>query len=141
MPKQAIFNGLIFDEQGNPVQIGMVGQEPCYIVDDAGFLRHIPAEDVDRQVWKKLQEQIEGHEDLISEQAVKMLGQEDPFSYAAIQAQLKNLDEQFEQLAKIGIPEESRMYLGMMGFKVVISLHGEVLEIVQPGRVADPGDE
>jgi hypothetical protein len=84
-----------------------------------------------------MQEQIEGHEDLLSEQAAKMLGQDDIFTLAAIQNQLKNMDSQFEQLAESGIPEESRAYLGMMGFRVVISIHGEVLEVVQPGMVDD----
>jgi hypothetical protein len=30
--------------------------------------------------------------------------------------------------------------MGMMGFKIRINLHGEVLEIVQPGTIA-PEDE
>jgi hypothetical protein len=35
-----------------------------------------------------------------------------------------------------GLPEASRAYLGMSGFKVKINLHGEVLDVVQPGQVA-----
>lgn len=137
MSSKALFEGLIVDEFDNPVKTGWVGSEACYIVDDRGFMRHIPAEEVDRQVWRFMQEQIEGHEDLLSEQAAKMLGQDDIFTLAAIQNQLKNMDAQFEQLAESGIPEESRAYLGMMGFRVVISIHGEVLEVVQPGMVDD----
>ena len=140
MPKKAIFEGLVYDEYGNPVETGWIGSEPCYIVDDEGFKRHIPAEDVDRQVWKIMQEQIEGNEDLLSEQAAEMLGQDDPFTMAAIQNQLKNMDLQFEQLTQIGIPEESRMYMGMIGFRVIISIHGEVLEIKQPGIIDDPDE-
>lgn len=135
MPNKAIFTGLVFDEYDNPVQSGWIGDEPAYIVDDQGFKRHIPAEEVDRQVWRMMQEQIEGREDLLSEQAAKMLGQDDIFTMAAIQNQLKNLDAQFDQLAQIGIPEETRMYLGMMGFKIIVSIHGDVLDIVQPGMI------
>jgi len=65
LPNKAIFTGLIYDEYDNPVQSGWIGDEPCYIVDDQGFKRHIPAEEVDRQVWRIMQEQIEGHEDLL----------------------------------------------------------------------------
>lgn len=140
MPNKAIFEGLVYDEYGNPVDTGWIGSEPCYIVDDNGFKRHIPAVDVDRQVWKIMQEQIEGNEDLLSEQAAEMLGQDDLFTMAAIQNQLKNLDLQFEQLTQIGIPEESRMYMGMIGFRVIISIHGEVLEIKQPGIIDDPDE-
>ncbi len=103
-------------------------------------MRHIPAEEVDRQVWRYMQEQIEGHEDLISEKAADMLGQDDIFTMAAIQNQLKHMDAQFDQLAQSGIPEESRLYLGMMGFRIVISIHGEVLEVVQPGVIDDSGE-
>jgi hypothetical protein len=136
-----VFEGLVFDEYGNPVETGWIGSEPCYIVDDDGFKRHIPAEEVDRQVWQYMQKQIEGHEDLISEQAAEMLGQDDIFSMAAIQNQLKNLDNQFEQLQNTGIPEESRLYMGMIGFRIIISIHGEVLEVVQPGIADNSGDE
>jgi hypothetical protein len=141
LPNKAIFTGLVYDEYDNPVQSGWIGDEPCYIVDDQGFKRHIPAEEVDRQVWRIMQEQIEGNEDLLSEKAAEMLGQDDIFTMAAIQNQFKNLDSQFDQLAQVGIPEETRMYLGMMGFKIVISIHGEVLDIIQPGIIEDNGGE
>jgi len=138
--KKAIFEGLIFDENQQPVETGYIGSEPCYVVDDDGFMRHIPAEEVDRQVWQFMQSQIEGNEDLLSEQAAEMLGQEDIFSLAAIQNQLKNMDTHFEKLAETGIPEESRVYMGMIGFRIIISIHGEVLEIIQPG-IVDPHDD
>jgi len=140
LPKTAIFEGLVHDEYGNPVETGWIGSEPCYIVDDDGFKRHIPAEDVDRQVWRFMQEQIEGKEDLLSEQAAEMLGQDDIFTMAAIQNQLKNMDAQYDQLAQVGIPEDSRMYMGMIGFRITISIHGEVLGIEQPGSIDDSGD-
>jgi hypothetical protein len=66
-----------------------------------------------------------------------MLGQEDPFSVAMIQTQLKNIHQQFDSLMKTGLPEELRAYLGMMGFRIRINLHGEVLDVEQPGMAAD----
>lgn len=141
MSKQAVFKDLVYDEFGQPVSTGWIGSEPCYIVDDDGFKRHIPAEDVDRQVWHYMQEQIEGNEDLLSEKAAEMLGQEDIFTLAALQNQLKNMDAQFDQLAQVGIPEESRLYMGMIGFRIIISIHGEVLEIIQPRIVNENGED
>ena len=140
MTRQAMFAGLIVDEQDQPVEVRYVGEEPCYAVNDGGFLRHIPSEQVDRQVLTALSESIHGHEDLISEETAKMLGQEDIFSVAMIANQLKNIDQQFDNLLDTGIPEEVRAYMGMMGFKVRINIHGEVLEVVQPGTV-DPDSE
>ncbi len=118
-----------------------VGDEPCYVVDDAGFRRHIPAEQIDKQVLGQIAELMKGSEDLISEQTAKMLGQEDVFTKAAIEQQLKNIDKQFDQLMQAGIPEDMRAYLGMMGFKVVINMHGEVINIDQPGIASDDDGE
>jgi hypothetical protein len=140
MAYQAVFDGLVFDEYDRPVEVVQVGGEPCYVVDDAGFRRHIPSEQVDLQVLNNMGELIEGHEDLLSEQTAKMMGQDDPFSVAAIQSQLKNIDQQFENLLKTGLPEEVRAYIGMMGFRIRINVHGDVLEVEQPGMIA-PEDE
>jgi hypothetical protein len=141
LPNKAVFEGLVFDENGNPVETGWIGVEPCYIVDDDGFKRHIPAEDVDRQVWQLFQQQIAGHEDLLSEKAAEMLGQSDIFTMAAIQSQFKNMEDHYDKLAEVGIPEESRLYLGMIGFRIVISIHGDVVDVIQPGIVDDSGDQ
>jgi hypothetical protein len=139
--KKALFAGLVFDENDRPAEVVYVGDEPCYVVDDAGFRRHIPAEQVDRQVLESMREMIAGHEDLLSEQTAKMLGSDDPFSVAAIESQLKNIDKQFDQLFETGIPEDGRAYMGMLGFKVRINVHGEVLEVEQPGMIASDDED
>ena len=140
MPKKAIFSGLVFDENDNPVNSVYVGDEPCYVVDDMGFMRHIPAEEIDLQVLQNMSELIQGHEDMISEQTAQMLGQDDIFSKALIKTQLENIEGQFDTILESGIPEEARSYMGMMGFKIRIDHHGEVIDIEQPG-IADPHGE
>jgi hypothetical protein len=139
MARKALFEGLVVDEYDRPVGLAYVGDEPCYVVDDNGFRRHISSEQVDRQVLESMHEMIEGHEDIISEQAAKMLGQDDIFSVAMLASQLKQIEEQFEALLETGIPEEGRAYMGMMGFRVRINLHGEVLAVEQPG-MTDTGE-
>lgn len=140
MSPKPLFEGLVIDENDNPVSITQVGDEPCYVVDDAGFLRHIPTQDVDRQVLQIMFEMIQGSESLLSQQAAKMLGQEDIFTQAMIESQLKQLDKQFDTILNTGIPEEGRAYMGMMGFRVRINVHGEVVDVEQPGMI-DPGEE
>ena len=140
MPRQPLFAGLVVDEQDNPVGVATVGGEPFYVVDDAGFKRHIPSEQVDRQVLNGMRQMIEGHEDAISEQTAKMLGQDDIFSKALIENQLKQIDKQFDALLETGIPEEGRAYMGMIGFRVRINFHGEVIEVVQPSAAEDEGE-
>jgi hypothetical protein len=141
MPRQALFAGLVFDESDHPAEIAYVGAEPCYVLDDAGFRRHITAEQIDRQVLQQMQDMIKGSETLISEQTAKMLGQQDLFSVAAIEQQLKNMDRQFDAMLEAGIPEEARAYLGMLGFRIVVNYNGEVLRVEQPGAIDDEGGE
>lgn len=141
MSSKAVFTGLVFDEWDQPVETTTVGQEAFYVVNDAGFRRHISAEEVDRQILNLLKEQIKGNEGLLADQAAKMLGQDDIFSRAMIGSQFKNIDQQIEHLLQMGLPEEGRTYLGMMGIKIVINLHGEVLSFEQPGRIASDEDE
>jgi len=138
MSKEPLFTGLVVDEHNRPVETTYVGDEPCYVVDDQGFKRHIPSEVVDRQVLETLRESIQGHEEYLSEQAAKMLGQDDIFSRAMLTEQLKNIEQQFEEVLETGLPEESRTYLGMTGFKVVINLHGDVVRVDQPGMTSNP---
>ena len=140
MPKQPLFAGLVVDESDRPAETAYVGDEPCYVVDDYGFRRHIPSEQVDRVVLSQIADLMKGSEDLISEQTAKMLGQEDVFTKAAIEQQLKNIDKQFDQLMQAGIPEDMRAYLGMVGFKIVINVHGEVVKVEQPGTTGDEGE-
>jgi hypothetical protein len=141
MPRQPIFAGLIVDESNNPAGTAYVGEEPCYVVDDGGFKRHIPSEQVDRQVLELMSRQISGNEDLLSEQAAKMLGMEDIFSKAMLQNQLKNIHKQFDTLMEKGIPEESRAFMGMSGFRVVINVHGDVVRLDQPAAADDSGGD
>jgi len=132
-----LFAGLVFDEDDQLVETTYVGQEPCYVVDDAGFKRHIPAANVDCQVLRFLGEQIEGHEEILSEQAAKMSGQDDIFSRAVFLEQFKNIDKQFDQIIEEGLPEEGRAYMGMTGFKVIIDHHGDLVDVKQPGMIAE----
>ena len=141
MPRQALFQGLVFDESGQPLRVGSIGAEPAYVIDDDGFLRHIPAEQIDNEVLNEMKKLLEGNENLVSEQAAKMLGADDLFSKALISNQLKNIDKQFNMLFETGIPEEMRAYLGMTCFKVVVDYHGNVLQFHQPGYSGRDDDE
>src|SRR5512132_3221416 len=137
MPRQPLFSGLVVDENGNVADTALVGGEPCYVVDDAGFRRHIPSEQVDRVVLAQIAGMMKGSEEYLSEQTAKMIGQEDIFTKAMLENQIKNIDQQFDQLLQTGIPEDMRIYLGMVGFRIVINVHGEVLKIDQPSAPSD----
>jgi hypothetical protein len=141
MTHKPLFGGLIVDEYDHPAGTAYVGEEPCYVVNDAGFLRHIPSEQVDRKVLELMRQQINGNEDILSEQAAKLLGTDDIFSKAMLENQLKNIDKQFDAILETGIPEESRAFMGMSGFKVVINMHGEVVRLDQPAAADEGGGQ
>lgn len=136
MARQALFAGLIYDERDNPVAVSMVGENAFYVVDDDGFFRHVESEEVDRQVLEFFLEQLEDNKDLAIGQAMNMMGKDDIFTKAALDAQMRNIDA--EQIIEQGIPEQARNFMGMLGFRVIINVHGEVQRIDQP---ALPDDE
>jgi len=138
--KRALFGGLVFDTSDQPLVVTWVGDDPSYVLEDNGFLRHIPAEDVDRQVWDAITAGISGNEEFLSEQTAKLLGQEDIFSIAVIRQQIENSDDQFEKLRNTGLPQDMLNYLGMTGFRIVVDFHGDVVEIRQPA-ITSPEDE
>jgi hypothetical protein len=136
MSNKALFAGLVVDENGQPLEVANIGDEAQYVIDDNGFRRHIDAEAIDRQVLGQLQSQIEANKDAVEQGLMKMMGSEDIFTKAAIDKSIQNMDQVLNQ----GLPDDARQMLGMMGFRVVVNYHGEVLRIDQPG-VADDSDE
>ena len=141
MPAKPLFSGLVVDEYDRPVEIGFIGSEPAYIINDAGFRRHVPSEQIDRTVLNQIMTSVSENQDQVVDQTAKMLGQDDIFSRAMLKHQLEKIDQQVEQVLASGFPEEMRAYMGMMGFKIVVDIHGEVLRVEQPAKAADEGDE
>jgi hypothetical protein len=127
-PRSALFAGLIQDEDGKPVDTVMVGDVPYYVVDEDGFRRHVEAETVDRQVIEMLREQFMENREIATEAMLQMLGKEDLFTKAMIDASIKNMD----QIIQSGLPEGARAWLGMLGFRVIIDTHGEVRRLEMP---------
>jgi hypothetical protein len=128
--RQALFRGLVYDEFERPIPAKQVGAEAFYVVNDNGFMRHVDAEEVDRQVLSVFLTQLEENKDLAVEQALRMMGKDDIFTKAALDASMRNID--MDQIIAQGIPEQARNFLGMLGFRIIINVHGEVVGIDQP---------
>jgi hypothetical protein len=135
--RNALFSGLVYDELERPVETANVGGEAYYVVDDNGFRRHIDVEEVDRQVLGVFIQQLEENKELAVEQALQFIGRDDLFTKAAIDASMRNID--MDQIIELGIPEQARNMLGMLGFRIVINLHGELIRLVQPAGPDDLG--
>lgn len=130
MARQAMFDGLIYDEYENPVATALIGGEAQYVVDDDGFHRHVDAEHVDRQILAFFLEQLSENKDMAVEQAMEMMGQDDLLTKAAIDDSLRNISA--DQIIAQGVPAQARDMLAMFGFRVIINLHGEVVRMDQP---------
>ncbi len=130
MANKALFEGLVFDEWDNLVQTTSVGSEASYVIDDNGFLRHIPSEEIDRQVLEVFLSQLEDNREIAVTQMLNMVGKDDLFTKAAIDAQINNID--MDQIIAQGIPSQARDMLGMLGFRIKINVHGEIMDIIQP---------
>lgn len=139
-PRHALFAGLVFNEQDEPAEVVYVGAVPHYVILDNGFRRHVEAETVDRQVIQVLRQQILSNRELVTQEMLAMLGKEDLFTKAMIDASIKNMDRHIDLLFEQGLPEETRTWLGMLGFKVVVDVHGEVVRLDAPEQ-EDWGDE
>ncbi|MDP7645002.1 MAG: hypothetical protein QGG60_09925 [Anaerolineales bacterium] len=138
--KHALFQGLIVNEADEPAGVAHIGEEAHYVINDVGFKRHVAAEAIDRAVLRDLRAQITQHQELVSDSTLKMLGQDDLFTKAMIDSSLKNIDAHMDQLLQQGLPSGARQWLGMLGFRIVVNHHGEVLKLNQPG-IAAPDDE
>ena len=134
---KALFEGLVFDEADHVLAVAYVGSEPTYVLMEDSFRYHVDARLVDGRVMAGFKEQIDDNPDLMSEGMMKMMGKDDLFTKVAVSAALKNMDKNIAQLHDTGLPEQARQYLGMMGLRIVINRHGEVIDLHMPGGAID----
>ena len=131
--RQALFAGLISNEEDEPVEVAYVGDEAFYVVPDGDFRRHVEAASVDDAVLDQLREQITSQQDLVTQGVLDFLGKDDLFTKASIDLALKNFEQGFRQAD----PEQWRPMLGMLGFRVIVNVHGEVVRVEYPTQEID----
>lgn len=141
MPEQvtdtrALFPGLVYNEQGEPAEVAFIGGVAHYAIPDAGFMRHVEAQRVDDAVLAHFQEQIAPQREMLVDTMLKMMGKEDIFTRAAVDAQLRN----FAQSVRQTQPEQWVPWLRLLGFRIVVDVHGNVVEIIYPEESADEGE-
>jgi len=130
--RQALFAGLVFNEEDKLAEVVYVSDEPHYVILDADFRRHVESEHVDRQVLQWLQEQFFANQELITEGIMEMMGKDDLFTKAMIDASIQNMDQVIEH----GLPEDACTWLGMFGFRIIVDIHGDVVRTKLPTQEA-----
>ena len=130
MAQQALFEGVIYDDYENQVETRIIGGEAFYVVDDDGFLRHVEAESIDRQILAVFMDQLQQNKELAVDQTLRMMGKDDLFTKAAIDASIRNIN--VDDILRQGIPQQARDMMAMVGFRFIINIHGEILRVDQP---------
>jgi hypothetical protein len=131
----AFFEGLVVTEDGQPVEVVTLGDRTYYVIDDAGFHRHVDARAVDGVVLDQFVTQLGEHQEEASAAMLGMIGQDDLFTKAMVDSTIRNID--VGQLLSHQLPPEVRQWLTMIGFQVVIDRHGEIVRVDMPGALAD----
>ncbi|NOX62582.1 MAG: hypothetical protein GXP42_11660 [Chloroflexi bacterium] len=120
-----MFQGLVVDESGRPVDVAWVGADACYVVEEDGFRRHIDAEQVDRAVLRWLKEQIIANREMAVRGTLELMGKDDIFTKTALEFAIDHLDERVDEPLPIELVELLRSF----GFQVVLDFHGDVVAI------------
>jgi len=129
--RQAVFADLVFNEEGQRIKVVDIGDVPHYAVPDGGFLRHVEAEYVDRQIVRLMQERILAMREAVTEGVIQLLGQEDLFTRASIEHAIENMERILEP-GNVDV-DELRTALWMTGFRVTVDVHGDVVHLEIPG--------
>jgi len=128
MARNAMFAGLVYDEQERPLEIGWVGPDACYRYDDDGFIRHLDAAEIDRQVLQFFKNQLLENKEMAIRSLLELMGKDDIFTKTALEYQIAHMDEKTDQM----IQPQVRQVLQSLGFKIIIDAQGNLLDIQLP---------
>ncbi|MEA3408684.1 MAG: hypothetical protein U9R48_11530 [Chloroflexota bacterium] len=126
--RKALFPGLVYNEEGEAARVAHVGGIAHYAIPDHGFWRHVAAYEVDRVVIAAFKERLGAVKDEVVTAMLQMLGTKDLFTKVAIEASIRHLEAGMQQ----GDPQEWVPSLRMLGFRIIVDVHGNVVDIIYP---------
>ncbi len=124
----ARFPGLVYNQQGEPASVVRVGDADHYAIPAGDFWRHVEAPVVDEAVIEDLIQRIGPMREEMVHGMLTLMGKDDLFTKAALEASVRNLG----QLIREGDPQEWVPWLKMAGFRIIVDVHGKVIEINYP---------
>jgi hypothetical protein len=95
----------------------------------------VDAQDVDRVVLEQFLSQLGAHKEEAAVAMLRMIGREDLFTKAMVDSALSNID--IDQILAHQLPADVRQWLQMVGFRVVIDRHGDIVQVDMPEAQAD----
>lgn len=136
-PYRALFQGLVYNEQGVPAELRFVGDEPHYVVMDDGFERHVQARVVDDAVLAELQRQVDEQQEELVEAMLHALGRDDVLTKTALESSLANLGDNLRE----SVPAQWLPWLQMLGFRIVVDVHGRLVTLTYEAGIEPPDGE
>jgi hypothetical protein len=90
-------------------------------------------------VLRFMREQVDDNRQIAVSTMLDMMGKDDLFTKAAVESSIDHMEDAVGQ----PIPEDARQWLGMLGFRVVVDFHGDVVDIQLPAAAGggEEGDE
>jgi hypothetical protein len=135
--RQALFPGLVYNQAGDEAPVVMIGGVAHYAIPDDGFMRHVEAYRVDNYVVAALQEQVLSMREELVQGILQMMGTDDILTKAAIEASISNMGQNIRQ----SDPSQWAPMLRVYGFRIVVDVHGQVVEIMHPAQPGVDDDE
>jgi hypothetical protein len=135
--RQALFEGLVYNEHGERAKVAFIGGVAHYAMPDGDFLRHVEARAIDDAVMAQLKEQITSQKEELVRGMLQMLGKDDIFTKAALDASIRNIDQQVRQSDR----SQWGPWLQLLGFRVVADVHGNVVQIIYPQQSGESGGD
>ena len=126
--------------RGEPAEVAYIGGVAHYAIADAGFKRHVEALKIDNEVIASIKAQTLPNQGEMVRTMMKMLGKDDIFTKAALDASIRNMETNIRQ----SDPGQWQPWLQMLGFRVVVDVHGNIVEMIyptQPGEGEEGEDE
>jgi hypothetical protein len=133
---QALFAGLVYNEQGLPAEVNYIGGVAHYAIPDDGFMRHVEAAHIDDTVIAHIKAQITSSQDQVVRGMMQMMGKDDLFTKAAIDASIRNMEQNIRQSDS----NQWLPWLRLMGFRVIVNLHGQVVQVIYPTQTDEDGE-
>ncbi|NLG27567.1 MAG: hypothetical protein GX557_06625, partial [Chloroflexi bacterium] len=83
-----------------------------------------------------VKEQVTSQKDDLVRGMLEMLGRDDLFTKAAIDASIRNMDKQIRESDRT----QWGPWLQLLGFRVVVDVHGDIVEVIYPQKPAEDDD-
>jgi hypothetical protein len=97
----------------------------------------VEASTIDSKVLASIKGQITANQDQVIRGVLEMMGKDDLFSKAAVESSIINMEQNIRQ----SDPSQWLPWLRFMGFRVIVNVHGEVVELTYPTQTASDDDE